>query len=126
MEHVMLQLVLTNIPMDLSNLLYNLHLIHCLPKVGLHASYMLNSVLFANLYGSQGKGLRTKSLNEEKNFLFLTSLKTIDCFCSCRETNYFSKKSQTPLPPEHQRSVPYVSHIVNVKNHYIIAPYLSK
>ena len=33
----------------------SLHLIHCLPKVGLHAFYMLNSVLFANLYSSEGK-----------------------------------------------------------------------
>ena len=36
----------------------SLHLLHCLPKVGLHALYMLNSVLFANLYSSEGKGLR--------------------------------------------------------------------
>ena len=40
----MQQLVLTNIPMDLSNF-YNSHLIHCLPKVGQHALYMLNSML---------------------------------------------------------------------------------
>ena len=33
----------------------SLHLLHCLPKVGLHALYMLNSVLFANLYSSEGK-----------------------------------------------------------------------
>ena len=31
---------------------------HCLPKADQHALYMLNSVLFANLYSSQGKGLR--------------------------------------------------------------------
>ena len=49
---------------------FNLHLIHCLPKVGLHALYMLNSVLFANLYSSMGKGLRKKSLNEEQTFDF--------------------------------------------------------
>ena len=65
-EHVMQQLVFTNISMDLSNL----HLIHCLPKVGLHALYMLNSVLFANLYSSQEKGLRTNKLNEEQTFYF--------------------------------------------------------
>ena len=29
----------------------------CLPKVGRHALYVLNSVLVANLYSSQGKGL---------------------------------------------------------------------
>ena len=40
---------------------YNLHLIHCLPKGGQHALYMLISVIFANLYSSQGKGLRKKS-----------------------------------------------------------------
>ena len=39
---------------------YNLHLLHCLPKVGLHASYMLISVLFANLCSSEGKRLRSK------------------------------------------------------------------
>ena len=49
---------------------YNLHLIQCLQKVGLHALYMLISVLFANLYISQRKGLRTNSLNEEQTFIF--------------------------------------------------------
>ena len=49
---------------------YNLHLIHCLPKVVQHAFYMLNSVLFANLYSSQLKGLRKTSLNEEQTFYF--------------------------------------------------------
>ena len=49
---------------------YNLHLIHRLPKVGQHALYMLNSVIFANLYGSKGKGLRKFSLNEEQTFYF--------------------------------------------------------
>ena len=34
---------------------YNLYLLHCLPKVGQHASCMLNSVLFANLCSSEGK-----------------------------------------------------------------------
>ena len=43
---------------------------HCLPKVGLHASYMLNSVLFANIYSSQGKGLRKNTPNEEQTFYF--------------------------------------------------------
>ena len=33
---------------------------------------MLNSVLFANIYSSQGKGLRKTSLNEEQTFYFLT------------------------------------------------------
>ena len=47
-----------------------LHLIHCLPKVGQHALHMLNSVLFANLYSSQGKGLGTNSLNEEQTFYY--------------------------------------------------------
>ena len=63
----MQQLVITNIPMDLSNFV---HLIHCLPKEGQHALYMLNSVLFASLYSSQGKGLRKKSLNEEQTIYF--------------------------------------------------------
>ena len=51
-EHVIQQLVLTNI---LSNLKFYI-LIHCLSKVGLHALYMLNSVLFANPYSTEGKG----------------------------------------------------------------------
>ena len=64
----MQQLVLTNIPMDVSN--YNLHLIHCLPKVHLHALYVLNSLFFANFYSSEEKGLRKNSLNEEQTFYF--------------------------------------------------------
>ena len=40
-----------------SFLFYSLHLIHGLPKIGLPALYMLNSVLFANPYSSEGKGL---------------------------------------------------------------------
>ena len=47
-----------------------IHLIHCLPKVGLHALYMLNSVLFVNLYSPKEKGLRKISLNEEQTFYF--------------------------------------------------------
>ena len=39
-------------------------------KVCQHASYMLNNVLVANLYGSKGKGLRKTSLNEEQTFYF--------------------------------------------------------
>ena len=49
---------------------YGSFLIHCLPKVGQHALCMLNSVLFANLYRSQGKGLQKNSLNEEQTFNF--------------------------------------------------------
>ena len=45
MEHVMQQLVLT----DLSDLT------HCLPKVGLSALYMFNFVLIAYFDSSQGK-----------------------------------------------------------------------
>ena len=61
----MQQLVFTNIPIDLSNFI-----IYCLPKVDQHALYMLNSVLFANLYSSQGKGLGKTSPNEEQTFYF--------------------------------------------------------
>ena len=64
----MQQLVLTNIPMDLSNFI--IYIIHCLPKIGLHALYTLISVIFANLYSSQGKGLRKNYVNEEKIFYF--------------------------------------------------------
>ena len=39
--------VLINIPMDLSNFIVYFNTL--LAKVGLHALYMLNSVLFANL-----------------------------------------------------------------------------
>ena len=58
--------------MDLFINFYNLHLIHCLPKVGLglHALYKLNSVFFANLYSSEGKRLRKNSLNEEQTLYF--------------------------------------------------------
>ena len=56
----MQQLVLANIPMNRSYFIVYINLIHCLPKVGQHALYMLNSVLFANLYSSEGKGLRKK------------------------------------------------------------------
>ena len=62
----MQQLVLTNIPMDLSILV----IIHRLPKVGQLALYTLNSVLFASLYSSEGKRLRKNSLNEEPTFYF--------------------------------------------------------
>ena len=51
-------------------LFYILHLIQCLSNVGQHALYMLNSVLFANLYSSEGKGLRKNSQNEEQTFYF--------------------------------------------------------
>ena len=56
---------------------YNLHLIHCLPKVGLHTLYILNYVLFANLY--REKGLK-KFTEWRTNISFLTSLKTFDFF----------------------------------------------
>ena len=45
-------------------------MIHCLPKVGLHALYILNSVLFANLYISEGKWASKNSLNEKQIFYF--------------------------------------------------------
>ena len=54
----MQQLVLANIPIPF--LFDSLHLIYCLPKVGQHALYMLNSVLFANLYSSEEKVLLQK------------------------------------------------------------------
>ena len=60
----MQQLVLTNIPVDRS------YFIVCLPEVGLNALYMLNYVLFANLYSSEGKGLRKYSLNVERTIYF--------------------------------------------------------
>ena len=41
-----------------------------MPNVDQHALYMLNSVLFANLHSSQGKGLRKSTLNEEQTFYF--------------------------------------------------------
>ena len=53
----MQQLVLTNIPMDRS---YLIVYISYLPKVGQHALYMLNAVLFSNLYSSQGNGASNK------------------------------------------------------------------
>ena len=98
-ELVMQQLVLTNIPMDLSNFVIYIYYTACQKKVNI-ALYMLNFVLFASLYSSQGKGLRKKSLNEKTNYLFLISLKTFYFFRTSWETNYFSKKSQPP--PEYQ------------------------
>ena len=62
----MQQLVLKNIPMDLSNFI----IIHCLPKEGQHALCMFNSVLSANLYSAQGKGLGKTSLNQEQTCYF--------------------------------------------------------
>ena len=42
-----------------------------LAEVGQHALYMLNFVLFANLYSSKGKPASKKnSLNEEQTFYF--------------------------------------------------------
>ena len=38
-----------------------------MPKEGQHALYMLNSVLYRNLYSSQEKGFK-KPLNEEQTF----------------------------------------------------------
>ena len=70
---------------------------HCLPKVGQHTLYMLNSVLYANLHSSQGKGLRKNTLNEEQ-ILFLTSLKTFYFYRPCWETNFFFKKNPSPPP----------------------------
>ena len=97
-QHVMQQLVLTNIPMDLCNFIIY---IHCLPKVGQHAIYMLNSVLFASLYSSQGKRASKKFTECRTDFLFLTSLKTFYFFRSYCETNYFFQKNPSP-PPEYQ------------------------
>ena len=69
---------------------------HCLPKVGLHALYMLNSVLFANPFSSEEKRLRKNWQNEEQ-----TSLKKFYFFLSYTETNYFFQKNPSP-PPEYQ------------------------
>ena len=70
-EHVIQQLVLiNNIPMDLSSFIISFTINTRLAKVSLHALYMLNSVLFAILYSSQGKGLQKISLNEEQSFYF--------------------------------------------------------
>ena len=71
-----------------SFLFYSLHLIHCLPKVGLHALYMVNSVL----YSSERKGLSKEFAECRTNYLFLTSLKTFYFFRSLTETNYFFSK----------------------------------
>ena len=57
-------MLLTNIPMDLFNFI-----IYVMPKVSLYGLYMLNSVLFANLYSSQGK-LQENALNEEQALYF--------------------------------------------------------
>ena len=60
-KHVMRQLVLSNISLDLSNFMI---------YIEYTALYMISSVLFGKLYSSQGKGLRTDSLNEEQTFYF--------------------------------------------------------
>ena len=51
-------------------LIYNLHLTHCLPKVGLHALDMIIAVLLSTLYSAQGKKLGTNSPYEEKTIFF--------------------------------------------------------
>ena len=56
-EHVMQHLVLTNIPMDLSNFSFTFNTPLAKSTVSQHALYILNYVLFANLDSSQGKGL---------------------------------------------------------------------
>ena len=50
----MQQLVLTNIPMDHS--FFIVYIYTLLAKIGLHALYMLNSVLFATLIAQREKG----------------------------------------------------------------------
>ena len=65
----MQQLVLTNIPMDLSNFVITFNTLHG-KRIGQHALYILNSVLFANLYCSHGKRLRKNTLNKEQTFYF--------------------------------------------------------
>ena len=84
-----------------SFLFYSLHFIHCLPKVGLHALYMVNSVLFS----SEGKGLRKNSLNVEQTIYF-NFVEDI-LFFSLPYVNklFFSKKSQPP-PQNIKWSVP--------------------
>ena len=42
----------------------------CYSQEPWQALYMIISVLFAKLYSSQGKGLRTNLLNEEQTFYF--------------------------------------------------------
>ena len=85
---------------------YNLHLIHYLPKVGLHDLYMKISVLFANLYSSREKGF--EEIHRMKNKLFIFNFVfnfDILFFCSCRKTNYFFKKNSRPPPPNIKWSV---------------------
>ena len=53
------------------------------PKVRLYALYLLNSVLFADLYSSKGKGLQENALNEEQAFYFRLRLKHFIFFHSC-------------------------------------------
>ena len=77
-----------------SFLFYSLHFIHCLPKVGLHALYMVNSVLFS----SEGKGLRKNSLNVEQTIYF-NFVEDILFFRSLMETNYFFQKNPSLPPP---------------------------
>ena len=95
-EHVMRQLVLTNIPMNLSNC------IHCLPKVGLHALHILCYLQTCIAPREKGfhQGFQNNSLNEEQTFIF-NFVEDILFFRSCRETNYFSQKLPAP-PPEYQ------------------------
>ena len=77
-----------------------------MPKIGLHALYMLNFVLFANSYSSEGKRLRKNWQNEEQTFIFNFTEDMLFFFSPIRkQTIFFSKKS----PPLNIKwSVPYI------------------
>ena len=78
---------------------------------------MIISVLFAILYSSQEKEFQKNSLNEEQAFIF-NFVEDILFFPVCRETNYFSKNSQTSPPPNIKWSLPYV-HFLDGKPEFL-------
>ena len=84
--------------MDLFNFIIYISYTAC-QKVGQHALYMLNSVIFANLYSSHGKGLQKYSLKEEQTFFF-NFFEDIQFFAPSRKRTIYFKKN--PSPPEYQ------------------------
>ena len=88
----MRQLVLTNIPLDLSNC------IHCLSKVGLHTLYILCYLQTCIAPREKGfhQGFQNNSLNEEQTFIF-NFVEDILFFAPVGKQTIFSQK--LPAPP---------------------------
>ena len=78
-------------------LFYNLHLIHCLPEVGLHTLHILISVLFTNLHSSQENGLQ--NFTKEKKTIFLNFIENILFFTPVRKQTFQNPPRISNGPP---------------------------